>query len=824
MWEAKERLQQGESLSIQDVKTNLFWEFVKFTSHDEETMESYYTRFYKHEMSRNNLTVTTMQVNVQFLQQLQPEWSRNANPLALVATAQASQDPFYQSSRSHRSSAPSPKSSIPSRSHTSTRHKGKEIAKPITPPSETASEEDSDLEQAQRDKDMQKNLALIAKYFKKIYKPTNNNLRTSSNSKKKNVDTNLRYKNDDHSGQFGTQRTLNVAGTREKVGSQVVQKTGIQCFNCKEYGHFAKECKKPKRVKDSAYHKEKMLLCKQAEQGIPLHAEQYYWLANTDEEVDEQELEVHYLYMAKIQEVPNANSGTDSEPVEQNSFYCPPDSYHPPHPTYETYSGDTCGNDSHFGYDCSPQFPLNYEPEPRYSQNYISYPYDSPSFPQQYPCCEDCGKYTVNHPIFSAHHDLLGSQKKLNMTLTKNLEEKQLEEEKAAKAQSWKLPVCYDDDDDEESSNSLEDNIISELPLYSAVTPSEPVDSLSMRDEHLDTISTTESDEFIKSYVENLVPNASESEGENGCDVPSCFTTFSNILFDADYDFESVDDQSLHNKDVSEKIFSNSLFEEEIISIRIDQHHFNVESDLVESMLNRNSYVISHSSKIDSLLDEFVGELTLLKSIPPGIDKADCHPENEIRLSQRLFMGDEHLDTIPATESDEFIKSSVENPVPNPSESEGETGCDFAGELTLLKSIPPRVDETDCYPENEIRLSQRLLYDNSSPRPPEEFNSENSNAEIESFSPSPIPDEDSDSFMEEIDLFLTPNDPMPPSIEDDEDSEGDILFERLLHDDPIPFPNTLDFSYEVIIFLPFFTYPYSQKLEDSCQRILSSKS
>nr|GFB82018.1 hypothetical protein [Tanacetum cinerariifolium] len=176
-----------------------------------------------------------------------------------------------------------------------------------------------------------------------------------------------------------------------------------------------------------------------------------------------------------------------------NSFDCPPDSYHPPHPTYETYSGDTCGNDSQFSYDCAPQFPLNHEPEPGYIQNYNSYPHDSPSFLQQYPCCEDCGvthksyqcqpknhdyyheqnscydsdsigfdqsqpqQYTVNHPIVSAHHDLLGSQKKLNMTLTKvteqmtsltsmcelacqivqkNLEEKQLEEEQAVKAQS----------------------------------------------------------------------------------------------------------------------------------------------------------------------------------------------------------------------------------------------------------------------------------------------------------------------------------------------------------------------------------------------------
>nr|GFC48570.1 hypothetical protein [Tanacetum cinerariifolium] len=171
-------------------------------------------------------------------------------------------------------------------------------------------------------------------------------------------------------------------------------------------------------------------------------------------------------------------------------------------------------------------------------------------------------------------------------------------------------------------------NNISELPPCSAVTPSEPIDSLSMGDEHLDTILATESDELIKSSFEDLVLIPSESEGENGCDVPFCFTTFSNILFDDEYEFDSVDDQSLHNKK--------------------NQYHFNAEFDLVESMLNHDSSIISSSSKIDSLLDEFAGELTLL-------------------------------------------------------------------------------------------------------RPPEEFNSENSNAEIESFSPSPIPNKDSDSFMEEID-------------------------------------------------------------------------
>nr|GEU79648.1 retrovirus-related Pol polyprotein from transposon TNT 1-94 [Tanacetum cinerariifolium] len=163
---------------------------------------------------------------------------------------------------------------------------------------------------------MQKSLALIAKYFKKIYKPTKNNLRTSSNSRNKNVDTTQQYKNDNQSGQFGNQRTMNVGGARENVGSPVVQQSGIQCFNYKEFGHFAKECRKPKRVKDSAYHKEKMLLCKQAGQGVPLQAQQYDWLADTDEEIDEQELEAHYSYMAKIQEVLTADSSIDYEPLE----------------------------------------------------------------------------------------------------------------------------------------------------------------------------------------------------------------------------------------------------------------------------------------------------------------------------------------------------------------------------------------------------------------------------------------------------------------------------------------------------------------------------
>nr|GFC15070.1 hypothetical protein [Tanacetum cinerariifolium] len=293
----------------------------------------------------------------------------------------------------------------------------------------------------------------------------------------------------------------------------------------------------------------------------------------------------------------------------------------------------------------------------------------------------------------------------------KNLEEKQLKEARVVKAQSWKFPVCYDDDDDKEGYNSLNDSIIFELPPCVAVTPTEPIDSLSMGDEHLDTILTTESDEFIKSCVENLVPNPSESEGKNGCDMPAGFTTFSNDLFDVDYDSDSSDDQSLSDEAVQEKIYSNPLFDEEINHMEIDQHSFNAESDLIESM----------PSDHQSLSDEAIREKIYSN---PLFDEEIIHME----IDQHSFNAESDLiESMPNHDSSITISSKIDS-----------LFDEFAGELTLLKSFPPRINKTDCHPEKEIRLTKRLLYDNSSPRPPEEIVSDISNADIESFSPSPI--------------------------------------------------------------------------------------
>nr|GEW95730.1 hypothetical protein [Tanacetum cinerariifolium] len=136
-----------------------------------------------------------------------------------------------------------------------TRNRGKAIVNSPPPIDQEPSMVAEDDEMS-KDKEIDKLMVLISLSFKKIYKPTNNNLQTSSNT-----------------------------------STTVVQKSGIQCYNCKEFGHVVRECQKPKRVKDAAYYREKMLLS-------------------------------HYMYMAQIQEVsPDAaNSGPifDAEPLQKS--------------------------------------------------------------------------------------------------------------------------------------------------------------------------------------------------------------------------------------------------------------------------------------------------------------------------------------------------------------------------------------------------------------------------------------------------------------------------------------------------------------------------
>nr|GFA05933.1 integrase, catalytic region, zinc finger, CCHC-type, peptidase aspartic, catalytic [Tanacetum cinerariifolium] len=144
-----------------------------------------------------------------------------------------------------------------------------------------------------KDKEIDKLMALISLSFKKIYKPTNNNLQTSSNTSRANQDNFPRI---NKGTGCDNQRIVNVAGARENVET--------------------------KTIKDATYHKEKMLLCMQEEAVFQLNAEQADWRDDTDDEPDDQELEAHYMYMAQIQEVTpddadNAGPIFDFEPLQK---------------------------------------------------------------------------------------------------------------------------------------------------------------------------------------------------------------------------------------------------------------------------------------------------------------------------------------------------------------------------------------------------------------------------------------------------------------------------------------------------------------------------
>ncbi|GJS76424.1 hypothetical protein Tco_0726305 [Tanacetum coccineum] len=344
---------------------------------------------------------------------------------------------------------------------------------------------------------------------------------------------------------------------------------------------------------------------------------------------------------------------------------------HPPQPQYVPYSCELCGNDAHHGYDCPPQVPFVYNQDPCFNQNFDYFPLTSPSFPQQYLCCENCGgphatfqcqpmnqdfyksnpsgfdqfqppQFPVNYPpqetskeILQAQEDLMeaiqaflkeydhippnekcmalllaeerflkikqtmeeeqnqpevmqelllklmddlqilkGSQQEKKETTTQSFTPywnfSMIDDEEARdnflkdvctflrkfshvrnireelseyiNCPSWNRPTFYDNDDDEYT-------IIYSKPK--AITPDlpieEPDNSLSMGDEHLDTIPS----------VENLVPILSELEGisDDTCDMPvgedsstfDALSDHSEILSDSNNDGTSSDDDSYEN-------------------------------------------------------------------------------------------------------------------------------------------------------------------------------------------------------------------------------------------------------------------------------------
>nr|GEZ40628.1 pre-mRNA splicing Prp18-interacting factor [Tanacetum cinerariifolium] len=535
------------------------------------------------------------------------------------------------------------------------------------------------------------------------------------------------------------------------------------------------------------------------------------------------------------------------------SFDCPPDSYHPPHPTYETYSYDSYGHDSQFGYDCQPQFPLHYEcggPHMNYqfqpmnhdSYNSNSLGFDQPQPPQSPVIHQPPQELSIQEMEDLKQQYLDELQRLSNLEYRDEIKIAELKEnfngmsikirqkEKLLQEEQWAYlsthpskrltSFGFDDDDDDEDYTSA---IIPDEPVLST---EEPDNSLSIGDEHLDTIPATELDEFIKSGVETLIPIPSESEGipEHVCDVPfhdnsppldASKDQFEDF-FESNKEFSSTDDDSfsIDNIDYVEASPPDSeLVSSEVMKIVIlEVGGIKASNDnpipFYDPVIPRNPPNLtpsgesdffletkSSSTSLNSLLEEAnnfdnsLPEFTTFSNDPfdaecesDSSDNQSCSDEDVLVKIVSKHLPEEEIipmKSLCTQDSSLLISSKIDSLLD-----------EFASELTLLKSILPGIDETDCDFEEDIRLIEKLLYDNSSLRPPKEFVSANFDAAIKYFSPPPILIKDSDSLMEEMDLFCTPDYPMPSGIMDkDYDSKRDILIPK-----DSPSNNSLSFA------------------------------
>nr|GEW20898.1 hypothetical protein [Tanacetum cinerariifolium] len=260
---------------------------------------------------------------------------------------------------------------------------------------------------------------------------------------------------------------------------------------------------------------------------------------------------------------------------------------------------------------------------------------------------------------------------------------------------SWYRPMIVDDEKHSIQYRLYLEN--SSKAITSVLPIEEPEYSLSMEDEHLDTIQKTESDELIKSNVENLVLIPSEykviSDNESECDVPvnnessPIFTTFSNPLFDCNDDFTSSDDKLLSNEDVpmeNFKIYSNPLFDdEEIISTKIDLHYFKLNAEIADTIFGSLSPSPIPVEDGDSHMEEIDLFLATDNLMPPSIENDDYDSEGDINFLKELLSNDPL--PLPKNESSNFDRHddpSFPRPPPKPPDVEGEVRLMF---LQMLK-------------------------------------------------------------------------------------------------------------------------------------------
>ncbi|GJY04107.1 hypothetical protein Tco_0370047 [Tanacetum coccineum] len=429
---------------------------------------------------------------------------------------------------------------------------------------------------------------------------------------------------------------------------------------------------------------------------------------------------------------------------------------HPPQPQYESYSCELCGNDSHYGYDCPPRFPLVYEKEPSYNQNFSDnyYPQNSPSIPQQYPHESfQCQLMNQNHFEHNSNYSGFDQPPQYSIDHQENLNQQRISD----------VHVRWDKI--EGSQNEL----------------------LKM----------------MQSFCEMVIQ---QKQAANIDQSPPQEMNYRNEKIDIRYRREC----EIMIDELTGKF--NGL------SIEINKKK---KLRQLEQAANLSTYTTEPSRRFNSFYDDDDYEESIIplndiiSQIPPSIVITPVLPTMEPEDS--LSMGDEHLSTILEKESDEFIKSSVEDLVPIPSESEDTSesysdcdlpSCDNFSSIDIPRGNSmtfsnPLFDSNDDFTSSDDDDVNPLFNEVLDDIESEDSYVSKLDEPILLVTPLSKLNEDecfdpgSDFVLEEIDACLT-SDSIPPEINDDDfDPEGDILLlEKLLNDDPLSPLHLKEFNFE----------------------------